>query len=118
MPVAVPRVGGTTQAAFAFRDAAEVLTSPGGVDVKIVDEAGNEESIDDTDVRVTIGTTLAEANRDRLGITAAENTAGTGLVTVNVTPDNPGWWTVFCDATSTVDGSAAVKFKVYAETEV
>ncbi len=118
-PSAVIRVGDIAECGFVFRNKAGVLTSPTTVSVEIYDETGAlAETVTQTDSRVTLGatlgTTLAET---KLGLTSSENSAGTGVVSVEVTPDAAGQWAVYCAGTATITGAAKFAFKVYDKDE-
>lgn len=107
------RVGDVVETGFVCRNKQGTLTSPTAVTVEIRDQDDNVETITQTDDRVTIGATLSTGLATRLGLSTAENTAGTGIVSVEVTPDAAGFWSVYCGGTSGLIASGLVRFVVY-----
>ncbi len=104
-------LGAENVAGFVFLNDSDALTTPGGVSVTITDEAGNAETITDSDSRVTLGDVLPVslrtdlANRSGGKFTAADLAAGTGCVSVVHTPDAAGNWWYYCEGTSLVLGA-------------
>jgi len=116
-PTAKIRVGDIAEIGFVVRTKTGALTSPTAVSIEITDHTGTLiETITDADARVTIGATLGTALAAELGLSAAENTAGAGIVAVEVTPTAAGTWNVYCVSTGTV-ASESVNFKVWGKTE-
>lgn len=115
-PTATMRIGDIHESGFVFRDKTNALSSPTSVSVEITDESGNVETITESDSRVTIGATLGDDLAEDLGLTTAENADGAGIVSVEVTPDIAGHWTVYCVGTGTV-GADKDSFRVLGKTE-
>lgn len=118
MPATIPspRVGDVVEVGFVFRDKTNTLTSPTAVTVEVYDETGAlAETFSQTDPRVTIGATIGTDLAAELGLTTAENTAGVGIVAVEITPDAAGQWQVYLAGTATAIGADTSVFTVRAK---
>jgi len=103
------------EVAFVYRDSDGTLTSPDNVTVTIRDPSGNETVKTDADPDVTIGATLADHTRRECGITAAENTAGTGVVQLLWTIDEAGEWQFRCVSSGVLVGAERINVTARAQ---
>jgi len=89
-PASSARIGATVQVGFVFRDEEGTLTTMTAVDFKAYRRGVLLESFAQDDARVELDATLSVALAADLGLTTAENTAGTGIVAVNYIAPRPG----------------------------
>ena len=118
-PTSVPRVGDIVESGFVFKDKTDTLLTPTACSVEVYDETGGlaEPAFTDSDSRVTLGATLGVDLAAELDLTAGENTAGVGIIAVEITPDAAGTWTVYLKGTATAIGADSHQYKVYGKTE-
>ena len=116
-PASSARIGATVQVGFVFRDEEGALTTMTAVDFKAYRRGVLLESFAQDDARVELDATLAVALAADLGLTTAENTAGTGIVAVNYIPATAGSYALYADGVAPVDDAATVHFVVLDEND-
>lgn len=101
-PTASVVVGSHVEWAFIFRDATNALENPSAASITIRKPDGTElTALTAADSEVTIGATIGADLASDLGLTAPENTAGTGIVQVVYLLDEVGTWDAAAALTQT-----------------
>ncbi len=111
------RIGGIMECGFVFRTKAGDLISQTEVNFEVFVGGVSSETFNQTDTRVTLNATLGADLAAELDITDAENAAGTGLVSVELTPDSIARWAVYADGVTPIGDAETVFFWVLDKAE-
>jgi hypothetical protein len=103
-------VGDVNEIGFVFRNGDGELVTPEALTVAVrspgeAEDVELSEASDEVELGATLGAVLAA----ELGLTDAENTAGTGIVRVLYPVDAPGVWWAYCAVTAPFVAAESVR---------
>lgn len=106
------RIGGIAECGFAFRNKAGTLVPQTAINFEVFVGSVSAETFTQADPRVTLDTTVGADLAEAIDVSDSENTAGIGIVSVELEVDAVGRWAVYADGVTPVADAQTAFFRV------